>query len=121
MSKENYKEKNKKINSGQFIQENTAFLDNKEELNMLHSRELKKKICENICINYFSTLKTANEYNIPIKILEKWITSYNKNPHCFDPVTEIVYDFNPVNNDNDINYDDLNKDELKNIIMKKGY
>ena len=51
--------------------------------------------------------------------LEKWITSYNKNPHCFDPVTEIVYDFNPVNNDNDINYDDLNKDELKNIIMKK--
>ena len=119
MSKENYKEKNKKINSEQFMQENTAFLDNKEELNMLHSRELKKKICENICINYFSTLKTANEYNIPIKILEKWITSYNKNPHCFDHVTEIVYDFNPVNNDNDINYDDLNKDELKNIIMKK--
>ena len=101
------------------MQENTAFLDNKEELNMLHSRELKKKICENICINHFSTLKTANEYNIPIKTLEKWITSYNKNPHCFDPVTEIVYDFNPVNNDNDINYDDLNKDELKNIIMKK--
>ena len=30
------------------MQENTAFLDNKEELNMLHSRELKKKICENI-------------------------------------------------------------------------
>ena len=68
MSKENYKEKNKKINSGQFIQENTAFLDNKEELNMLPSRELKKKICENICINHFSTLKTANKYNIPIKI-----------------------------------------------------
>ena len=44
MSKENYKEKNKKINSEQFMQENTAFLDNKEELNMLHSRELKKKI-----------------------------------------------------------------------------
>ena len=58
-------------------------------------------------------------YNISIKTLEKWITSYNKNPHCFDHVTEIVYDFNPVNNDNDINYDDLNKDELKNIIMKK--
>ena len=44
MSKENYKEKNKKINSGQFMQENTAFLDNKEELNMLHSRELKNII-----------------------------------------------------------------------------
>ena len=58
-------------------------------------------------------------HNIPIKTLEKWITSYNKNPHCFDTVAEIIYDFNPVNNDNDINYDDLNKDELKNIIMKK--
>ena len=66
-----------------------------------------------------STSKTAEKYGVPLKTLEKWITSYNKNPHCFDHVTEIVYDFNPVNNDNDINYDDLNKDELKNIIMKK--
>ena len=86
---------------------------------MLYIRELKKKICENICINHYSTLTTAKEYNIPIKTLEKWITAYNKNPHCFDPVDEIIYDFKPVNNDNDISYDDLDKEELKNIIMKK--
>ena len=31
---------------------------------MLYDRELKKKLCEDICINHSSTLKTANEYNI---------------------------------------------------------
>ena len=51
---------------------------------MLYIRELKKKICENICINYYSTFSTAKEYDIPIKTLEKWITAYNKNPHCYD-------------------------------------
>lgn len=67
---------------------------------MLHSRELKKKICENICINYFSTLKTANEYNMT--------------------KDEPVLNDDTVNYQSyDINYDDLNKDELKNIIMKK--
>ena len=28
---------------------------------MLYDRELKKKLCEDICINHSSTLKTANE------------------------------------------------------------
>ena len=50
---------------------------------MKYNRELKKKLCEDICINHASTLKTANEYNIPIKTLEKWITAFNKDNHCF--------------------------------------
>ena len=49
---------------------------------MQYNRELKKKLCEDICFNHCSTLKTANEYNIPIKTLEKWITAFNKNNHC---------------------------------------
>ena len=56
---------------------------------MKYNRELKKKLCEDICINHASTLKTANEYNIPIKTLEKWITAFNKDNHCFDPVIEL--------------------------------
>ena len=48
---------------------------------MQYSRELKKKLCEDICFNHSSTLKTANEYNIPIKTLEKWITAFNKDNH----------------------------------------
>lgn len=31
-----------------------------------------------------STLKTANQFDIPLKTLENWITAYNKDNHCFD-------------------------------------
>ena len=86
---------------------------------MQYNRELKKKLCENICIHGFSTLKTANEYNIPIKTLEKWITAYNKDNHCFDPIIETTNDFKTINDCNNVNYDDLSSDELKKIIMKK--
>ena len=50
-----------------------------------YSREFKKMICELICIQGNSTIKTAREYNVPIKTLEKWITAFNKDNHCFDP------------------------------------
>ena len=65
---------------------------------MKYNRELKKKLCEDICINHSSTLKTANEYGIPIKTLEKWITAYNKDIHCFDPIILVSNDFKIINN-----------------------
>lgn len=86
---------------------------------MQYNRELKKKLCEDICFNHCSTLKTANEYNIPIKTLEKWITAFNKNNHCFDPIIDIVNDFSLVNNSDPTDYNNLSNEELKSIIMKK--
>ena len=86
---------------------------------MQYNRELKKQLCENVCIHGFSTLKTANEYNIPIKTFEKWITAYNKDNHCFDPIIEFSNDFKLINNNNIIDYNDLSNDELKKLIMKK--
>jgi len=86
---------------------------------MQYNRELKKKLCECICINGNSTLKTANEYNIPIKTLEKWITAYNKDNHCFDPIIVNVNDFKSISDPNIINYNDLSNEELKKEIMKK--
>ena len=88
-------------------------------MNMYYSRELKKKLCELIRIDGKSTLKTAEEYKVPIKTLEKWITSYNKNNHCFDPVIEISNDIQILDNFNNLGYDDLSNDELKKVIMKK--
>ena len=44
---------------------------------MKYNRELKKELCEKICVNKNSTINTAKEYNIPLKTLEKWITAYN--------------------------------------------
>lgn len=75
---------------------------------MIYSRELKKDLCEKICLNKVSTIKTANEFNIPIKTLEKWITAYNKDNHCFDPIIETVTDIKIINNiNNSIDYNEL--------------
>lgn len=97
-------------------------------MNMHYDTQLKKKLCEDICLNKASTIKTAQEYNIPLKTLEKWITAFNKDCHCFDPkveddnVPKIVSDFKIVNgfkkNDNS-NYDNCSIDELKKELMKK--
>lgn len=87
---------------------------------MKYSRELKKELCEKVCVNGGSTLKTANEYNIPIKTFEKWITAYNKDNCCFDPIIETVTDIKVINNlNNTIDYNDLSNEQLKHELMKK--
>ena len=90
-------------------------------MNMHYSTDLKKKLCEDICLHNASTIKTAKQYNVPLKTLENWITAYNKDSHCFDPKIEFVDDFKLLNNElsSDPNYDDLSNTELKNILMKK--
>lgn len=50
-----------------------------------YSRDFKKMVVELIKIENHSTIKTAEQFNIPLKTLENWITAYNKNNHCFDP------------------------------------
>ena len=39
-------------------------------LNTHYAIELKRKICQDICLNGKSTMKTANEYGIPLKTVE---------------------------------------------------
>ncbi len=53
-------------------------------MSVKYPKTLIKKLCEDICINVSPTLKTADDYGIPIKTLEKWITAFNKDNHCFD-------------------------------------
>ena len=50
-----------------------------------YSRDFKKMTVELIKLQGHSTIKTAQEFNVPLKTLEKWITAYNKDEHCFDP------------------------------------
>ena len=88
-------------------------------MNAQYTIELKKKLCIDICINGKSTIKTAEEYNIPLKTLEKWITAFNKDNHCFDPKIE-ENDFKIVDSIISSNtYDDLSNEELKKQLMKK--
>lgn len=49
-----------------------------------YSRDFKKMIVELICIQKHSTIKTAEEFHVPLKTVENWITAYNKDNHCFD-------------------------------------
>jgi len=86
-------------------------------MSLKYDNSLKKKLCENICLHGKSTSKTANDYSVPLKTLEKWITAYHKNPHCFD--THDYNDFKIISPNNISSYDDLSNDELKNILMKK--
>lgn len=84
---------------------------------ILYTNDLKKKLCENVCVHGSSTIKTADEFNIPLKTLEKWITSFNKNIHCFD-ITNNSFHFDQSIKP-DIPYDDMSLHELKDQLMKK--
>ncbi len=85
----------------------------------LYDKTLKKKLCENICFYGASTTKTSVDFNIPLKTLENWITSFYKDPHCFDSL-DSSNDFKLLNPPtHDISYDDLSNEQLKLILMKK--
>lgn len=44
-----------------------------------------KSMIVNLIVNEkHSTIKTAEQFDIPLKTLEKWITAFNKNNNIFD-------------------------------------
>ena len=49
-----------------------------------YSRQFRKMIAELICVQNEWTIKTAEEFGVPLKTVENWVTAYNKDPHCFD-------------------------------------
>ena len=49
-----------------------------------YSNELKSMICNLICNEHASTSLTAQQFDIPLKTVEHWVTSFNKDNHCFD-------------------------------------
>ena len=49
-----------------------------------YDNNFKSMIVNLICTEKHSTIKTAADFDIPLKTVEKWITAYNKDNHCFD-------------------------------------
>ena len=49
-----------------------------------YNRNFKSMIINLIMNENHSTLATAQQFDIPIKTLEKWVTAYNKDHHVFD-------------------------------------
>lgn len=73
----------------------------------------KKTVVDLIVNHGHSTLKTAKEFNIPLKTLEKWITAYNKNNDVFD-----VDDFSPQAEINKLKKELKEKDKII-VLLKK--
>lgn len=70
-----------------------------------------KSMIVNLIVNEkHSTLKTANQFKIPIKTLEKWITAYNKDNNVFNQdyltsaqqIASLKKKINQLERDNDI-------------------
>ncbi len=61
-----------------------------DNMQSTYAKCLKKKVCEEICIEKQSTIKTAEGYGIPLKTVEKWITVYNKNDYCFNSKEDLL-------------------------------
>ncbi len=49
-----------------------------------YKRDFKKMICDLIILQGHSTMLTAQEFSVPLKTVENWITAFNKDNHCFD-------------------------------------
>lgn len=49
-----------------------------------YEKSFKSMVVDLIVNKKHPTLKTAQQFDIPLKTLEKWITAYNKDNRCFD-------------------------------------
>ena len=70
-----------------------------------------KSMIVNLVVNEkHSTIKTAEQFNIPLKTLEKWITAFNKDNNVFNSdyksqaqiIDDLKKQVNSLKKDNDI-------------------
>ena len=70
-----------------------------------------KSTLVNLIVNEkHSTIKTAEQFDVPLKTLEKWITAFNKDNKCFDAdyktqsqiIDDLKHEVAKLKRDNDI-------------------
>ena len=49
-----------------------------------YDKKMKNEVAHLICVERKSTIKTAEEYKVPLKTVEKWVTAFNKNNKVFE-------------------------------------
>lgn len=75
-----------------------------------YDANFKSMIVNLICNEKHSTIKTAKQFDIPLKTVEKWITAYNKDNRCFDSdyktqsqvIDDLKREIRKLKRDNDI-------------------
>ena len=55
-----------------------------ETMSRKYDKRLKASVVYDICELGKSTSRTAKEYNIPLKTVEKWVTAYHKDPKVYE-------------------------------------
>ena len=70
-----------------------------------------KSMLVNLIVNEkHSTIKTAEQFDVPLKTLEKWITAFNNDNKCFDAdyktqsqiIDDLKHEVAKLKRDNDI-------------------
>ena len=75
-----------------------------------YDNNFKSMIVNLICNENHSTIKTAEQFEVPLKTVEKWITAYNKDNKCFDAdyktqsqiIDDLKHEVAKLKRDNDI-------------------
>ena len=49
-----------------------------------YSNDFKSMVVNLICVEHNSTIKTAQQLDVPLKTVEKWVTAYNKDHNVFN-------------------------------------
>lgn len=78
-----------------------------------YDNNFKAMIVNLICNDKHSTIKTAEQFEIPLKTVEKWITSYNKDHNVFN------CDYHSYPQQIDILKKKISQLERDNEILKK--
>lgn len=81
-----------------------------------YSNQFRKGVCQLTCDCGHSPSKTAEEYEIPLKTLEKWITAYHKDSHCFDK-SDDYYDIS--RREFAHRYDNLSTKEMISLLKEQ--
>lgn len=83
-----------------------------------YTNRLKEEVCNLICEQNASTIYTAEQFNVPLKTVEKWVTAYNKDKNCFHSKQDVYFtkQLKPADKKR---YASLSREQLRHELMKR--
>lgn len=85
-------------------------------MNKVYPNILKHTVCQKICINKESTSKTAHDFDIPLKTVEKWVTKFNHDPSSFTVCDDY---YKQLLKEKDSRYDSMSVPQLIAELKKR--
>lgn len=82
----------------------------------VYANDLKRRICHKICDQKQSRSKVAEEYQVPLKTVENWITAYYRDKHVFDRPDDYISNQYKRRR---IRYDYMSEEEMIQELKRK--